>query len=170
MAIVYARNESQQRITVQISGYVETRQVVEVIERQGAEGTWGYALMYDVRGTSWLPTGDDLEILSAAVRCEVARRGPRGPVVIVVASPRALETAREYGRRVGPAARTEAFLDYAKASAWLDQTLLSRSPSGLSTQGRSEAAGCRGAAADGADQPTVARPRPARRREKPALG
>ena len=131
MALTYSRDDDRRRITVQISGYVATHQIVEVIERQAAEGTWAYAVLYDVRGTSWLPSREDLDRLMRTVEWGTTMCGTRGPVALVVANPAALAIAREYSRRVNAVARTEAFLDHGNATLWLDQVLATRAVSGV---------------------------------------
>jgi hypothetical protein len=131
MALIYTRDDERRRITIQISGYVETHHVVEAIERQAAEGTWTYAVLCDVRGTSWLPSRDDLDRLLRTVEWGRSTSGERGPVAIVVAGPAALQIARDYSRRANMIARTEAFLDPSNATLWLDQVLATRAASGL---------------------------------------
>ena len=52
MPVNYARDDVRRLITVSMQGPFETRNLVDTVDRQIAEGTWAYARVYDERGVT----------------------------------------------------------------------------------------------------------------------
>src|SRR6185436_15145151 len=84
MATTYERDDERRLITVTMVEPYSVDQVFGAIERQAAENTWDYAILYDLRGVT-VPTEADLEQIAERVKTIGAGRA-RGPLGIVIAA------------------------------------------------------------------------------------
>jgi len=121
MPIAYERDDARRRILLTATGTVAHADVIAAIDRQVTEGTWAYAVLYDVRAESALPKMSDVLDFIDYVRQLVAQHGRRGPVAIVTTIPAHDRRARMYTTLSDPSRVTMAsFADMAEASRWLD--------------------------------------------------
>src|SRR5579872_4677632 len=96
MSVRYERDDARKRILVTIVGLASAVDVVEVINRQLADGAWTYAVLYDSRlDTSQPPTAEVRAIVDYVARC-IMQHGPRGPVAIVTPHPANYGMSRMY--------------------------------------------------------------------------
>ena len=84
--VIYSRDDRRRRIVVGTVGYVSPEDILQVVERQAAEGAWGYATIYDSSAGVNSPKGDDMRRLVLRIGELTALHGPRGPVALVVDS------------------------------------------------------------------------------------
>jgi hypothetical protein len=85
MLITYERDDQRRLITVTLSDPYSVDDILRIIDRQAAEDTWEYALLYDFRAVTQVSTEADLKRM--ADRVKVAGGGrERGPVGMAVGS------------------------------------------------------------------------------------
>jgi hypothetical protein len=120
--LTYSRDDARHRITVTITGPATLDDMMRIVERQAADGTWRYAMLYDQRTTAISASAGELRAFLAAVDRLTRAHGPRGPVAMVCLTDEQFGMARMYstlGEHQG--LDSEAFRDFAAAEAWLDR-------------------------------------------------
>jgi hypothetical protein len=126
--LTYTRNEARRRITVTIVGPVQLEDLTAVIERQAAENTWRYAMLYDERAVTTPLSVDATRRLATLVAELTLAHGPRGPVAIVCRSVDQFGMARMYSILAETRANLDSnvFYELAAAATWLsDRTAAS---------------------------------------------
>jgi hypothetical protein len=69
---------------VTVTEPISIQDILDAVERQAAEDTWSYALLYDLRGVV-TPLSDDMKLGQLADRVQVLGAGrTRGPVAAAV--------------------------------------------------------------------------------------
>jgi hypothetical protein len=124
MAVHYARDDSQRRIFLTLTGAVGVELMIAVIDRQAGEGTWTYSVLSDTRALTIIPTEGFNRALVSRVCLHTARLGPRGPVAIVSSRTVNFGMARMYAllsENAGILSGVCAFRNMAAARLWLDQ-------------------------------------------------
>jgi hypothetical protein len=119
--ITYARDDVRRRITVTIIGPVRLQDLIAAIERQAAEGTWRYAMLYDERAATAALSVDAIRTLVTLVAQLTLAHGSRGPVAIVCRSVDQFGMARMYSTLAANRANLDSnvFYELAAAAAWL---------------------------------------------------
>jgi hypothetical protein len=119
--LIYRRDDVRRQITVTITGPALLADLASVVERQAADGTWRYAVLYDeCTGTASLSVSATRALLTVVDRVTRAH-GPRGAVAFVCEAGEKLGMARMYsilGDQQG--LDSHVFHDVAEAEAWLD--------------------------------------------------
>lgn len=121
--LTYARNEARRRITVTIVGPMRLEDLTAVIERQVAEDTWQYAMLYDERAVTEALSVDAIRRLVTLVAQLTLVHGSRGPVAIVCRSVDQFGMARMYSTLAENRANLDSnvFYELAAAAAWLSE-------------------------------------------------
>ena len=120
--LTYARDDVRRRITVTIRGPAHLDDLVGVVERQAAEGSWRYSILYDeCMGTASLSVSATRALLAVVDRLTHAP-GRRGPVAFVCKPGEQFGMARMYSI-LGDQQDLESnvFHDVGAAEAWLDE-------------------------------------------------
>jgi hypothetical protein len=119
--LIYKRDDVRRQITVTITGPALLADLASVVERQAADGTWRYAVLYDeCTGTASLSVSATRAPLTVVDRATRAY-GPRGAVAFVCGAGEELGMARMHsilGEQQG--LDSHVFYDVAAAEAWLD--------------------------------------------------
>ena len=98
MPTAYQRDDERRLITVKITEPDSIADIIGVIDRQMAEDTWEYAMLYDMRGTTRLSTLDETRQVAGHVQALSGRRR-RGPVALVIsAGPEQVEAGLEFAK------------------------------------------------------------------------
>jgi hypothetical protein len=121
MATDYRRDDQRRRLTVAVRGPVTFEEVAEVIERQAAEGTWSYTMIYDEREATSTLTHEEVQRLLVLIGSLRAVHGRRGRVALIYNAEATHGTGRVYsafGDIMG--LDTAVFKDIGRAHAWLD--------------------------------------------------
>ena len=79
----YQRDDQRWLITVTVTEPCTVDDISSVIDRQAAEDTWEYALLYDLRAITDASTEADLQQLAEGVKVAGGKR-ERGPVGIAI--------------------------------------------------------------------------------------
>ena len=132
MPVHYERDDARRRIIIMTTGHVTPEDVRGTMERQAHEGAWSYAVLYDARAGTNVPTADDVHRLVLLVGTLTARHGPRGPVALVSGSTRLSRIGRAYSR-LGEltALNVQVFADVDDAERWLDEAQKAHPSAGL---------------------------------------
>jgi hypothetical protein len=119
--LTYLRDDVHERITVTITGPARLADLESVVERQAADGTWRYGMLYDeCLGTASLSVNATRALVAVVDRMTRAH-GPRGPVAIVCEVVAQFGMARMYSILGDQQGRvSNVFHDVAAAEAWLD--------------------------------------------------
>jgi hypothetical protein len=87
MPVSYERDDTQRRVVVTVQGALRKSDMLTVIARQRAEGTWGYGMLFDLRRVTEHPTLADLRELMDQASSGRQAESPRGPVAILATDP-----------------------------------------------------------------------------------
>ena len=132
MPIHYERDDARRRIVVMTTGHVTPEDVRGTLERQANEGAWSYAVLYDARAGTNVPTAEEVHRLLLHVGTLTARHGPRGPVALISGNTRLSRIGRAYSR-LGEltALNVQVFTDVEQAERWLDEAQKAPPSAGL---------------------------------------
>lgn len=84
MPVRYVRDDAKRRITLTVSDPLTVEERIAAVERQLADGAWGYGLIIDARSmASFTPKLTEMQIAASRLAELVAAHGPRGPVALV---------------------------------------------------------------------------------------
>ena len=123
MPIRYERDDARQRIRVTLTDPLTEAEITSAIDRQAAEGTWRYGLLYDARAINSRAAAAMSRVALNRVRAVVEREGRRGPVAIV-ANATLVGISEAYAIESHKAGRTvQVFWSLDEANQWLDQQL-----------------------------------------------
>ena len=119
MPISYQRDDQRRLINVTVTEPCSVDDISSVIDRQGGEGTWEYALLYDLRAMTDASTEADLQQLAERVKGAGGER-ERGPVGIAIrARPALFLLGLMYTKLIREFATVEVLLSPAQIDAWL---------------------------------------------------
>jgi hypothetical protein len=120
MSLTYSRDDVRRLIVVigsDLPQPVSVEETLAVIDRQWSEGTWDYALLYDLRETSHVTTPEEAVRLQEHVR-RIGQARPRGPVGLV-ASRGMVRRALLYSELTGTTQEFELLMTESQVEAWL---------------------------------------------------
>jgi hypothetical protein len=119
MPIAYQRDDRRWLITVTVTEPCTVNDIFSVIDRQAAEDTWEYALLYDLRAITDASAEADLQQLAERVKATGGER-ERGPVGIAIrARPALFLLALMYTKLIKGFVSVEVLLTAAQIDAWL---------------------------------------------------
>ena len=83
MSITYERDDSRRLITVTVTEPYTVDEILGAIDRQAAEHTWGYALLYQLSAVTRMPTEGDARQCADRIKAVGGGRacGPAGLMV-----------------------------------------------------------------------------------------
>ena len=121
--VTATRDDERRRVIVTVTDPWSVEEIAVAMDRQLADQTWSYAVVYDVSRTEWIPTEPDVLWLVKRGQEQVARHGARGPIAVITSRrPEALplQTYATYG---GEQSRLtiNVFTDPDAADRWLDE-------------------------------------------------
>jgi hypothetical protein len=127
MPIAHVRDDQRWLITVTVTEPYSLGDVLNVIDRQAAEDTWGYAMLYDLRAVRHVLTEADLQRMADRVKVVGGGR-KRGPVGMAVASePEQFRMGLVYTRLARTLENVEALMTAAQRDDWLARNARRRS-------------------------------------------
>ena len=125
--IAYERDDERRLITVTVIEPYSVDDILGVIDRQAAEDTWWYAILYDLRGLIHVSTDADLQHIADRVKVVGGGR-KRGPVGIAVGThPEAFRAGLMYTKLAGKLVNVEVVLTAAQLDGWLTRNAQRRS-------------------------------------------
>ena len=128
MPIAYQRDDQRRLITVTVTEPCSVDDISSVIDRQAGEGTWEYALFYDLRGMTDASTEAGLQQLAERVKVAGGER-ERGPVGVAIrARPALFLLGLMYTKLMNESVTVEVLLTATQIEAWL----VRNAPSGSS--------------------------------------
>jgi hypothetical protein len=124
MPIAYQRDDQRRLITVTVTGPCTADDIGGVIDRQADEGTWEYALLYDLRAMTATSTEADLQQIAERVRV-VGEGRERGPVGIAIRpTPAVFLEGLMYATLTRELVVIEILLTAAQVDSWLARNAL----------------------------------------------
>ena len=125
--IVYERDDERRLITVTVTEPYSVDDILGVIDRQAAEDTWWYAMLYDLRALIHVATDAGLQQIADRVKVVGGGRR-RGPVGIAVGThPETFRAGLMYTKLAGKLANVEVVLTAAQLDGWLARNAQRRS-------------------------------------------
>jgi hypothetical protein len=119
MPVDYVRDDQRRLITVTVTEPYSLGDLLSVLDRQAAEDTWEYAMLYDLRAVTRMSTEADLQRMAHRVKVVGGGR-ERGPVGMAVASePEQFRMGLVYTRLARTLENVEALLTAAQRDDWL---------------------------------------------------
>jgi hypothetical protein len=119
MPIAYGRDDQRRLITLTVTEPYSVGDILSVIDRQSAEDTWEYAMLYDLRAVTHVSTMADLQQIAARVQLLGGGRD-RGPVGMAVASvPEQFRMGLAYTMLTADLEHVEVLLTAAQFDDWL---------------------------------------------------
>jgi hypothetical protein len=126
--IAYERDDERRLITVTVTDPYSVDHILGAIDRQAAEDTWWYAMLYDLRSLTHVSSEADLQQLAERVKIVGGGR-KRGPVGIAVGtSPTTFRAGLMYTKLAGKQVNVEVVLTAAQLDGWLARNAQRRSP------------------------------------------
>ena len=122
MALTYERDDVRRRITVITTGAVTSGEILAMVDRQAAEGTWSYAMLYDASDADSVASADEVRVLDRHVATLIRAHGRRGPVAVLTREAAIFGMTRMYAT-LGESShqRVDVFRDPPDAERWLAQ-------------------------------------------------
>jgi hypothetical protein len=119
MPSAYERDDQRRLITVTVTEPYSVDDILSAIDRQAAEDTWEYAVLYDLRSVTHASTEADLQQIADRVRVVGGGR-ERGPVGIAIrARPELFLVFLVYATLTKELMTVEVLLTAAQRVAWL---------------------------------------------------
>jgi hypothetical protein len=119
MPIAYERDDQRRLITVTVTEPYSVDDILTAIDRQAAENTWEYAILYDLRAVASAST--EAEMQQQADRVKVVAGGrERGPVGMAVgARPEMFRVGLRYTELTRKLMNVEVLLTTAQLEGWM---------------------------------------------------
>jgi hypothetical protein len=125
MSLTYERDDVRRRITVITAGVVTGREILAMVDRQAAEGTWSYAMLYDASTVDSVASADEVRVLERHVAMLSRAYGPRGAVAVLTREPAIFGMVRMYAT-LGESSHqcVDVFRNPPDAERWLAQRVV----------------------------------------------
>jgi hypothetical protein len=115
--ITYERDDERRLITVTVTEPYTIDDILRAVDRQSAENTWGYAMLYDLRAQMTIPA--DLQPAADYVKA-VAKGRARGPVGVAISGqPEEFRRGLKYTELARETVTVEVLLTSAQIDDWL---------------------------------------------------
>jgi hypothetical protein len=122
MPITYERDDERRLITVKVTEPLSVDDILGTVDRQAAEDTWEYAILYDQRGLTQVSTEADLQQMAEQIRI-VGRGRTRGPVGIAIRpDPAQFLVGLTYTKLTKELMNVEVLLNAAQIELWLSRS------------------------------------------------
>jgi len=118
--IATTRDDEHRLLTVKLSDQWSVEEIAVSVDRQLADNTWKYDTIYDLRGTSGMPTEPDILWLVKQGDQYLALRGARGLVAVLIDRTESGKLQQQYAEYAGAQNRValRVFDDEAAAREW----------------------------------------------------
>ncbi len=129
MPIEYQRDDQRRLISVTMTDPFSFDDLLSQTDRQWAERTWDYAILYDSRASQHIPPPSELQRLVEHTQ-RIGGADLRGPVGIAVPQkPEAVIRGLDLAGRTGPLRDLEILLNETQITSWLMRHTARRRPS-----------------------------------------
>ena len=120
----YVRDDARRRIHIIAHRALQGDDLLAIIDRQAADRTWTYGIVYDLRGAEGATSRIDSVSAGEVVQAYTRAYGRRGPVAIVTRSADMVASAQSYAYEAAKAgSRIDVFSDIEEADEWLDRQI-----------------------------------------------
>jgi hypothetical protein len=121
METTHHLDHERRRVTLVIGGPFDFEQLHALVMSRPHDETWGYGVLFDMRGMTGVPTVQQLRELGATVRDSAQAK--RGPLAILVTDAGQYNMACAYAAMVTRYRAVQVFHDRSEADAWLTMQL-----------------------------------------------
>jgi hypothetical protein len=126
MPTLYQRDDARRLITVAVTEPYTVDDILRTVDRQAAEDTWAYAMLYELQGAMSVPA--DSQQIADHVRM-VGKGRERGPVGIAISNqPEQYRRALKYAELARKIAIVEVLLTATQRADWLARNAPVRTP------------------------------------------
>jgi len=127
MPIAYERDDQRRLITVTVTEPYSVDDILSAIDRQAAEDTWEYAMLYDLRAVTFALTEGELQQMVDRVKAVGSAR-ERGPVGAAVgARPEMFRMGLRYTELTRKLMNVEVLLTSTQIEGWMARNARRRS-------------------------------------------
>jgi hypothetical protein len=127
VAFTYERDDNRRLITVTVTEPYSVNDFFAAIDRQAAEDTWWYAMLYDLRSLTQASSEADLRQIVDRIKIVGGER-KRGPVGVAVdPRPETLRMGLIYTKLIGKQGNVEVVITPAQLDGWLARNTQPRS-------------------------------------------
>ena len=120
----YQRDDARRLVRVVAHGSLTFADFNAIVDRQAAEGSWEFGLLYDLQRMSIPISSEDAVILAGIVYRHLLTLGPRGPVAVVTTSFEVLGSAQAYAFATSRAGiNVQVFWNGVEAEQWLESEI-----------------------------------------------
>jgi hypothetical protein len=127
VAFTYERDDKRRLITVTVTEPYSVNDFFAAIDRQAAEDTWWYAILYDLRALTQTSSEADLRLIVDRVK-SVGGERKRGAVGVAVGPrPETLRMGLIYTKLTGKHGNVEVVMTPAQLDGWLARNAQPRS-------------------------------------------
>ena len=124
MPVTYERDDSRRLIMVTVAEPVSVYDILGAVNRQAAEDTWGYAVLYDLQGVKDVAVLAHLPQIADRVKALAGDR-PRGPVGVAISPrPELFLAGLMYGELTREFMSIEILLTAGQLEDWLSRNAL----------------------------------------------
>ena len=121
-AFDYVRDDARRRIRITAHRALQGDDLLAIIDRQAADRTWTYGIIYDLRRAAGATSRIDAISVGEVVQAYTRAHGRRGPVAIVTRSAEMVASGQSYAYESAKAGnRIDVFSDVVEADEWLDR-------------------------------------------------
>jgi hypothetical protein len=121
MRFEYTLDHVKRRVTIVRSGPTDLEAVLAGLDRQAADGAWGYTLLHDARGATTGLDAHEVQSVADHARYLSQQYGPRGRVAFVTRASALVGSMQIYAILGGhTAGDVQIFWDRDEAERWLD--------------------------------------------------
>jgi hypothetical protein len=118
----YVRDDAARRIHVTAHAALDASDLVDILDRQIAEGTWAFDILYDLRRVEGATAQADALIIADLVQGYVRTHGQRGRVALITRDDRMRGIGQTYANDIGKSGiAIQLFRDPVNADDWLDK-------------------------------------------------
>jgi len=127
MSIAYERDDQRRLITATVTEPFSVDDILSAIDRQAAEDTWEYAILYDLRAVTFALTEGELQQMVDRVKAVGSGR-ERGPVGTAVgARPEMFRMGLRYTELTRKLMNVEVLLTSTQIEGWMARNARRRS-------------------------------------------
>ena len=119
MPIRYERDNASRRVLVTVEGGCQTDDVLAIVARRRADGTWTFGTLCDLRNMTERPTLVDLRQIASEAAARESDEGARGPVALLATEGAPYAMACMYAALQQSTLTIEVFRALDEAEHWL---------------------------------------------------
>jgi hypothetical protein len=118
--VTYDRDDERRRMVITVAGAFDLAATLAMVAHVAADAAWSYAILYDTRELTSVPTMMELQMIVDRVQTAAAHQ-PRGPVAVVAPDAAVNAMGQVYARRQDGKVKVAVFQTLDEGRRWLDR-------------------------------------------------